>query len=59
MLKKYDDGWTIQNVYNKKCLDVDAPNIVNNGKRVVALDVNESSARRWEIRYDDQLQGWR
>jgi len=51
------DGYTIQNVYNKKYLDVDVANTFNNGERVVALDTNHP--RKWDVRYDDQFGGWR
>jgi hypothetical protein len=53
----HGDGWTIQNVYNNKYLDVDVPNTFNNGERVVAIDTE--SPRRWDIRHDGEFDGYR
>ena len=33
-----DGSWTIQSVYNSRYLDVDIPNVYNDGVRVVAID---------------------
>jgi hypothetical protein len=51
------DGWTIQNLFNQKFLDVDVPNSFNNGERIVAIETN--SPRKWDLRRDDQFDGWR
>ncbi|KAF9646501.1 carbohydrate-binding module family 13 protein [Thelephora ganbajun] len=53
-----DGGWTIQNLYNGKYLDVDIPNTFTDGVRVIAIDTN--NPRRWDVRRDQQdVNGWR
>jgi len=53
---QHDDGWTLQNVYNKKYLDIDIP-AYENGVRVVAVET--SNPRKWDIQHDGEFDGWR
>ena len=43
----HGDGWTIQNLYNEKYLDVDIPNVADDGVRVVALTT--TNPRKWDV----------
>lgn len=54
---QFDDGWTIQNKYNGKYLDIEVPNSPGNGVSVVAIDTQ--NPRKWYVIYDDQFGGWR
>ncbi|KAF9779262.1 carbohydrate-binding module family 13 protein [Thelephora terrestris] len=54
---QHQDGWTIQNLYDGKFLDVNVPNVEGDGVSIVAVSTN--NPRKWEVRYDDQFGGWR
>jgi hypothetical protein len=55
-LTQNPDGWTIQNVYNGKYLDISgAP---ENNTEVIAVDTG--NPRKWDIHQDEQdPNGWR
>ena len=56
-LKQNNGGWTIQNIGNGSYLDVDIPDLVGEGERVVAIRTERP--REWTLKYDDQRDGWR
>jgi len=56
--QEQDGEWTIQNRYNGKYLDVDIPNVDNDGVRVIAVD-NHGNPRKWTVVPDESGDGWR
>ena len=47
-IQQVDEGWTIQNVYNQKYLDIGGS--LQDGTEVVAIDTDQP--RKWDIRPD-------
>jgi len=56
-VSKQGNLWTIQSVYNNGYLDVEILGYHSDGMRLVVIDTK--TPMKWDLRYDDQNQGWR